>query len=100
MWFSKKKKEAEIAGEQKVEEKGIYVLGSGCKLCNNLTSNVKEALNKLQSDEEVFHITDFAVIASYGIMTTPALIIDKKVVSTGKVLSADEVAELLKKVRG
>jgi len=44
-------------------------------------------------------VTDFAQIASYGVMSTPALVVDGKVVSYGKVLSKDEVKALLQKVR-
>lgn len=48
-------------------------------------------------DEDIDHVTDFVQIASYGVMTTPALVIDGKVISLGKVLSVDEVKELLMK---
>ena len=51
-------------------------------------------------DEDIDHVTDFVQIASYGVMTTPALVIDGKVVSLGKVLSVDEVKELLIKQTG
>ena len=51
-------------------------------------------------DATVDHVTNFAQIASYGVMTTPALVIDGKVVSYGKVLSKDEAKALLQKVRG
>ena len=47
---------------------------------------------------EVDHVTDFAQIASYGVMSTPALVINGKVVSYGKVLKASEVIEILKKI--
>ncbi len=51
-------------------------------------------------DTTIEHITDFARIASYGVMTTPALVIDGKVVSYGKVLKTEEVVKILQKVRG
>ena len=50
-------------------------------------------------DTEIDHVTDFAEIAAYGVMTTPALVVQGKVISYGKVLSAQEAAELLKKTR-
>lgn len=78
---------------------GIKVLGSGCKKCAALEEAVKEALSSLGISEEIEHVTDFAQIASYGIMTTPALVIDGKVVSYGKVLNKDEAAALIKKAR-
>jgi hypothetical protein len=51
-------------------------------------------------DTAIDHVTDFAQIAAYGVMTTPALVVDGKVVSYGKTLKTDEVVNLLKKVRG
>lgn len=50
-------------------------------------------------DDEVMHITDFGQIAAMGVMSTPALVIDSKVVSMGKVLTSDEVLKIIKKVR-
>jgi small redox-active disulfide protein 2 len=79
---------------------GVKVLGSGCARCQALDRAAKEALAELGMDATVDHVTDFAQIASYGVMTTPALVIDGKVVSYGKVLSKDEAKALLQKVRG
>ena len=55
-----------------------------------------EALKELGMDTEIEHVTDFAKIAAYGVMTTPALVVGDKVVSYGKVLKKDEVVKLLK----
>ncbi len=77
----------------------VKILGSGCKKCNELEANTKAALKQLDMDTTIDHITDFSQIAAYGIMTTPALVIDGKVVSYGKVLKTDEVVKLLQKVR-
>ncbi|MDO8304466.1 thioredoxin family protein [Herminiimonas sp.] len=74
----------------------IKILGSGCKKCITLTENTKTALEKLGRQAEVVKITDFAEIAAHGVMSTPALVIDDKVVSVGKVLTAGEVEALLK----
>lgn len=74
----------------------IKILGSGCKKCVTLGENTQAALASLGLDAEVVKVTDFAEIAAHGVMSTPALAIDDKVVSVGKVLSADEVAALLK----
>lgn len=79
---------------------GIKVLGPGCARCQALERAVREALVDLGMDTTVDHVTDFAQIASYGVMTTPALVIDGKVVSYGKVLSKDEVKALLQRIRG
>ncbi len=76
------------------------MLGSGCKKCNDLELATKEALETLGMDSTIEHVTDFAAISSYGVMTTPALVVDGKVLSYGKVLKASEVVELLKTARG
>ena len=88
---------AEVAKE---DGAGVKVLGSGCAKCNALETATKEALAELGMDSTIDHVTDFAQIAAYGVMTTPALVVDGKVVSFGKVLKKDEVIKLLKKVRG
>lgn len=75
----------------------IKILGSGCKNCVNLAANAKEALDNLGVNGEIIKVTDFKEIASYGIMRTPGLVVDGKVVSSGKVLSAQEIAEIIKK---
>jgi protein-disulfide isomerase len=50
-------------------------------------------------DTAIDHVTDFSQIAAYGVMTTPALVVDGKVVSYGKVLKTDEVAKILQNVK-
>lgn len=82
------------------EGASVKVLGSGCAKCNQLESATKAALEQLGMDATVEHVTDFAQIAAYGVMSTPALMVDGKVVSFGRVLSKDEVVALLRKVRG
>ena len=83
--------------EEKKKEKGIKILGSGCAKCIALEKSAREALAELNVEEDIDHITDFSQIASYGVMSTPALVINGKVVSYGKVLNRDEVKELLEK---
>ena len=79
---------------------GIKVLGSGCSKCNALEEATREALAELGMDTAIDHVTDFTQIAAYGVMTTPALVVDGKVVSYGKVLKKDEAKALIQKVRG
>lgn len=74
----------------------VKVLGSGCCYCNDLENATKEALAQLGMDTTVDHVTDLAQIASYGVMSTPALVVDGKVLSYGKVLTTPEVLALLK----
>ena len=90
-----KKAEAAMA-----EGPSVKVLGSGCAKCNQLEAATKEALAELGMSTEIDHVKDFAQIAAYGVMTTPALVVDGKVVSFGKVLKKDEVVKILQKVRG
>ncbi len=90
----------EKAKEVKEAGAAIKVLGSGCAKCNLLEEAVKEALVTMGLEPVVDHVTDFNVIASYGVMTTPALVVDGKVLSYGKVLKANEIVELINKARG
>ena len=73
----------------------IKVLGGGCCKCENLLGAVKEAVSEKGIEAEIEYITDMAKIMEYGIMSTPALMIDNKVVSMGRVLKAKEVVKLL-----
>ena len=75
----------------------IKILGSGCKSCETLTANTKLALAEMNLEAEIVKVTDFMDIAAFGVMSTPALVIDEKVVSFGKVLKPKEIVEILKK---
>ena len=91
---------AEAAQAPQAESASVKVLGSGCAKCNQLEAATKAALAQLGMDTAIDHVTDFAQIAAYGVMTTPALVVDGKVVAYGKVLKQEEVVALLQKVRG
>ena len=80
---------------RKKKEQGIKILGSGGSKYLALEKAAREALAELNVEENIDHITDFSKIASYGVMSTPALVVNGKVVSYGKVLNKDEVKELL-----
>lgn len=73
----------------------IKVLGGGCAKCETLLANTKEAVANAGIEAEVEYITDFAVIGAYGIMSTPAIVIDEKIVSMGKVLKSSDIEKLL-----
>jgi len=75
----------------------IQILGAGCKNCVALAENAKKALDELGAQAEIEKVTDFAEIASYGVMQTPALAVDGRVVSFGKVLKPKEIANILQK---
>ena len=73
----------------------IKVLGGGCCKCENLLEAVKEAVAEKGIEAEIEYITDMSKIMEYGIMSTPALMVDNKVVSMGRVLKAKEVLKYL-----
>ena len=75
----------------------IKILGPGCKNCVNLAANTAEALKELGMEAEIIKVTDYKDMAAYGIMSTPALVIDEKVVSYGKVLKSNDIVKLLEK---
>jgi small redox-active disulfide protein 2 len=73
----------------------IKILGSGCRKCLALGENAKTAAAAAGKEAEIVKVTDIAQIAGYGVMSTPGLVIDEKLVSAGKVLSVEEIARLL-----
>lgn len=77
------------------DDQGIKILGAGCAKCMKLEDHVKEAVAQLNLDLPIEHVTDFAQIASYGVMSTPALVLNEEVVSFGKILSVEEVKHIL-----
>lgn len=76
----------------------VKILGSGCTKCNTLEKNTVDALKMLGKEMSVEHVTDFSRIAEYGVMTTPALVYDQKVLIAGRIAKAEEIAVLLKEV--
>ena len=89
-------------GTAETEGKGasVQILGSGCARCNQLEAATRAALTQLGMDVEIDHVTDFAKIAAYGVMSTPALVVDGKVLAYGKVLKVEEIVALLQQARG
>lgn len=75
----------------------IKVLGAGCKACHQQLEYVKEEVNNLGLGIEVEYITDMAKIMEYGVMSMPAIVINEKVASFGKVLKTAQVEKLLSK---
>lgn len=73
----------------------IKVLGSGCPKCQALEKNAIEAVKNLNKTDEVTHLTDMHEIVKYGVMSTPALVVDEKVVASGKLLSPVEIEKLI-----
>ncbi|NQV71479.1 TM0996/MTH895 family glutaredoxin-like protein [bacterium] len=73
----------------------IKILGPGCSNCRVLFRNTQEAVKSLNITAEVEKIEDYAQMMSYGILGTPALVIDEVLVSSGRVNSVTEISELL-----
>lgn len=73
----------------------IKILGSGCRNCVTLAENTKKALEELGMEAQIVKVTDFAEISAYGVMSTPALVVDEKVVSFGKVLQPHQIVKIL-----
>ncbi|PKM64302.1 MAG: redox-active disulfide protein 2 [Firmicutes bacterium HGW-Firmicutes-20] len=74
----------------------IKILGSGCPNCKKLEINARDAVKQLGIGADFVKVTDFKEIANYGIMRTPGLVFDEKVVSFGKVTDTATIVELLK----
>jgi len=76
----------------------IKVLGAGCKSCHEQFESAKKAVEELGLSVEVEYITDMEKVMAYGVMSMPAIVINEKVVSMGKVLKSAEVIKLLGKL--
>ena len=76
----------------------IKVLGAGCKACHEQFENAKAAVKAMGLDVEVEYITDMEKVMAYGVMSMPAIVVNEKVVSMGKVLKAADVEKLLHKL--
>lgn len=73
----------------------IKVLGTGCAKCKSLEEVTRKAVEEKGVDASVEKVEDIMQIMTFGVMTTPALVIDGKVVIKGRVPSLDEIKELL-----
>lgn len=76
----------------------IKVLGAGCKSCHEQYENAKEAVKSMGLSVEVEYITDMEKVMEYGVMSMPAIVVNDKVVSMGKILKAADVEALLHKL--
>ena len=76
----------------------VKVLGAGCRACHEQYENAKTAVKALGLDVEVEYITDMQKVMEYGVMSMPAIVVNDKVVSMGKVLKAADVEKLLSKL--
>ena len=93
---------SEIANDCCSEEKDgiccIKVLGAGCKSCHEQYENAKEAAKAMGLSVEVEYITDMQKVMEYGVMSMPAIVVNEKVVSMGKVMKVTDIEKLLHKL--
>ncbi len=75
--------------------KVIEVLGPGCANCQKVEANARAAVAMAGVEAEVRHVTDYREIAARGVMSTPGLIIDGRVVSSGRIPNAGDIAAWL-----
>ena len=75
----------------------IKILGPGCAKCKTLEKLTTEVVNDNSFDAEITKVEDIVQIINYGIMGTPGLVINEKVVASGRVPSKDEVKKLIEK---
>jgi len=75
----------------------IEILGVGCPKCKQLTANAETAAKELNIKAEIGKVTDIDKITAYGVMMTPALVIDGEVKASGKVSSSEEIKRWLRK---
>ena len=90
--------EAVCCGETDGGITSIQVLGAGCKACHEQYENARAAVHALGLDLEVAYITDMEKVMGYGVMRMPAIVVNEKVVSMGKVLKTADVEKLLRKL--
>lgn len=74
----------------------IQILGTGCAKCRKLAENTKQAADNLGLDYEMVKVTDIKQIMGFGVMTTPGLVVDGKVLVTGRVPNPGDIEKLLK----
>ena len=74
----------------------IEILGAGCAKCKTLEATVKQAVNELGIQAEIVKVEDFTKIMGYGVMGTPALVVDGTVKVVGRVPSVDEIKKIIK----
>lgn len=84
------------SGRNNAADALVLILGCGCGKSRQLEATVRAALAELGSDAALELVTDSARIAACGVMTTPALVVNGRVVSSGRVLKTEEVVKLLR----
>jgi small redox-active disulfide protein 2 len=74
----------------------IEILGTGCPKCRMLEANARKAVSELKIKAEIIKVTEIDKIVEYGVMSTPAIVVDGKVKSYGKIADVEEIKKFLK----
>ncbi|MCX6820589.1 MAG: thioredoxin family protein [Candidatus Aenigmarchaeota archaeon] len=74
----------------------IEILGAGCPKCKELEGNARKAVSELNIKADILKVTDMGKIIEYGVMSTPALAINGKVKSSGRIPGVEEIKKMLK----
>lgn len=74
----------------------IEILGTGCPKCKQLETNARKAVEELKIKAEIEKVTDIGEIVEYGVMSTPAIVVDKEVKAYGAVSTVEEIKKWLK----
>lgn len=77
----------------------IQVAGPGCPRCHEAEKNVREACSQLNLSADILHVTDIKEIAKLGVIFTPAVIVNGKIVTSGRTPSIEEIKKILSKIR-
>ena len=85
-----------IADVNEVEKMKIEILGTGCPKCKQLEENARKAVEEMKINAEIVKVSDISKIVEYGIMTTPAIVINGEVKSYGKISTVEEIKKWLK----
>ena len=73
----------------------IEILGPGCPRCQSLAANTEQAVKSLGLSAEIEKVTDMRRIAGYGVMTTPGIVVDGRLVGSGRLFTVDEIKKFL-----
>jgi small redox-active disulfide protein 2 len=74
----------------------IEILGPGCPRCQSLEANARQAVSELGIEAEIEKVTEMGKIMSYGVMSTPGIVVDGKVKGSGKLFSVEEIKKMLR----
>lgn len=78
----------------------VKILGGGCVNCRKLKENTETALNEMNMEYEIIHVKELSEYAKYGVVMTPALVIDEKLIVSGRVPDKYDLVKLIRETEG